>query len=132
MNKVDLPSANPEEVTDDIVDLLGCNPEEVIHASGKTGFGVGDILKAIIERVPAPKGNVDEPLQALIIDSVYNTFRGIERNRLSSKPAISPMQTEPPRKRQLAGQLVQQKLAAAHRTDPIRDSCRGLAKRCLE
>ena len=78
LNKVDLPSANPEEVTDDIVDLLGCNPEEVIHASGKTGFGVGDILKAIIERVPAPKGNVDEPLQALIFDSVYNTFRGIE------------------------------------------------------
>ena len=78
LNKVDLPSANPEEVTDDIVDLLGCDPEEVIHASGKTGFGVGDILKAIIERVPAPKGNVDEPLQALIFDSVYNTFRGIE------------------------------------------------------
>ncbi len=78
LNKVDLPSANPEEVTDDIVDLLGCDPEEVIHASGKTGFGVGDILKAIIERVPAPKGNVDAPLQALIFDSVYNTFRGIE------------------------------------------------------
>jgi len=78
LNKVDLPSANPEEVTDDIVDLLGCDPEEVIHASGKTGFGVENILKAIIERVPAPKGNVDEPLQALIFDSVYNTFRGIE------------------------------------------------------
>ncbi|MGB0981947.1 MAG: translation elongation factor 4 [Winogradskyella sp.] len=78
LNKVDLPSANPEEVTDDIVDLLGCDPEEVIHASGKTGFGVDEILKAIIERVPAPKGNVDEPLQALIFDSVYNTFRGIE------------------------------------------------------
>ncbi|WP_179337461.1 translation elongation factor 4 [Winogradskyella ludwigii] len=78
LNKVDLPSANPEEVTDDIVDLLGCDPEEVIHASGKTGFGVENILKAIIERVPAPKGNVNEPLQALIFDSVYNTFRGIE------------------------------------------------------
>ncbi|MCL4165649.1 UNVERIFIED_CONTAM: hypothetical protein GTU68_064835, partial [Idotea baltica] len=78
LNKVDLPSANPEEVTDDIVDLLGCDPEEVIHASGKTGFGVDNILKAIIERIPAPKGNVDEPLQALIFDSVYNTFRGIE------------------------------------------------------
>jgi len=78
LNKVDLPSANPEEVTDDIVDLLGCDPEEVIHASGKTGFGVENILKAIIERIPAPKGNVDEPLQALIFDSVYNTFRGIE------------------------------------------------------
>jgi len=78
LNKVDLPSANPEEVTDDIVDLLGCDPEEVIHASGKTGFGVDNILKAIIERVPAPKGNVDEPLQALIFDSVYNPFRGVE------------------------------------------------------
>jgi GTP-binding protein LepA len=78
LNKVDLPSANPEEVTDDIVDLLGCDPEEVIHASGKTGFGVGDILKAIIERIPAPKGDVNAPLQALIFDSVYNTFRGIE------------------------------------------------------
>lgn len=78
LNKVDLPSANPEEVTDDIVDLLGCDPEEVIHASGKTGFGVDEILKAIIQRIPAPKGNVDEPLQALIFDSVYNTFRGIE------------------------------------------------------
>ncbi|MBO3115277.1 elongation factor 4 [Winogradskyella sp. DF17] len=78
LNKVDLPSANPEEVTDDIVDLLGCDPEEVIHASGKTGFGVDNILKAIIERVPAPKGNVDESLQALIFDSVYNPFRGVE------------------------------------------------------
>ncbi|TCK67883.1 GTP-binding protein LepA [Winogradskyella wandonensis] len=78
LNKVDLPSANPEEVTDDIVDLLGCDPEEVIHASGKTGFGVDNILKAIIERVPAPKGNEDEPLQALIFDSVYNPFRGVE------------------------------------------------------
>ncbi|MCD2258308.1 translation elongation factor 4 [Psychroserpens luteolus] len=78
LNKVDLPSANPEEVTDDIVDLLGCEPEEVIHASGKTGFGVDNILKAIIERIPAPEGNVDEPLQALIFDSVYNPFRGVE------------------------------------------------------
>ncbi len=78
LNKVDLPSANPEEVTDDIVDLLGCDPEEVIHASGKTGFGVENILKAIIERVPAPKGDPNAPLQALIFDSVYNTFRGIE------------------------------------------------------
>jgi GTP-binding protein LepA len=78
LNKVDLPSANPEEVTDDIVDLLGCEPEEVIHASGKTGFGVGNILKAVIDRIPAPKGDVDAPLQALIFDSVYNTFRGIE------------------------------------------------------
>ncbi|RZN83877.1 MAG: elongation factor 4 [Winogradskyella sp.] len=78
LNKVDLPSANPEEVTDDIVDLLGCDPEEVIHASGKTGFGVDDILQAIIERIPAPEGDLKAPLQALIFDSVYNTFRGIE------------------------------------------------------
>ncbi|MCF6168466.1 translation elongation factor 4 [Lutibacter sp.] len=78
LNKVDLPSANPEEVTDDIVDLLGCKPEEVIHASGKTGFGVENILKAIIEKVPAPKGDVNAPLQALIFDSVYNSYRGIE------------------------------------------------------
>ena len=78
LNKVDLPSANPEEVTDDIVDLLGCDPEEVIHASGKTGFGVDDILAAIIDRVPAPKGNPDAPLKALIFDSVFNSYRGIE------------------------------------------------------
>ncbi|MDO3693686.1 translation elongation factor 4 [Wenyingzhuangia sp. chi5] len=78
LNKVDLPSANPDEVTDDIVDLLGCEPEDVIHASGKTGFGVANILKAIIERVPAPTGNPDAPLKALIFDSVYNSYRGIE------------------------------------------------------
>jgi len=78
LNKVDLPSANPEEVTDDIVDLLGCDPEEVIHASGKTGFGVDKILEAIIDRIPAPEGDVNEPLQALIFDSVYNSYRGVE------------------------------------------------------
>jgi GTP-binding protein LepA len=78
LNKIDLPSANPEEVTDDIVDLLGCNPEDVIHASGKTGFGVENILEAIINKIPAPKGNPDGPLQALIFDSVYNSYRGIE------------------------------------------------------
>jgi len=78
LNKIDLPGANPEEVTDDIVGLLGCTPEEVIHASGKTGFGVENILKAIIERVPAPKGDVNAPLQALIFDSVYNSYRGVE------------------------------------------------------
>ncbi len=78
LNKVDLPSANPEEVTDDIVDLLGCNPEEIIHASGKTGFGVDNILEAVIKRIPAPSGNPDESLQALIFDSVYNPFRGVE------------------------------------------------------
>lgn len=78
LNKVDLPSANPEEVSDDIVDLLGCKLEEIIHASGKTGFGVDKILEAIIERIPPPKGSKEEPLQALIFDSVYNPFRGIE------------------------------------------------------
>ena len=78
LNKVDLPSANPEEVTDDIVDLLGCSPEEVIPASAKTGLGIQDILTAIIDRIPAPKGSPDEPLQALIFDSVYNPFRGVE------------------------------------------------------
>jgi GTP-binding protein LepA len=78
LNKVDLPSANPEEVTDDIVELLGCDAEDVIHASGKTGFGVDKILDAIIDRIPAPKGNPDAPLKALIFDSVYNSYRGIE------------------------------------------------------
>ncbi len=78
LNKIDLPSANPDEVTDDIVDLLGCTPEEVIHASGKTGFGVDTILQAIIEKIPAPKGDVNQPLQALIFDSVFNSYRGVE------------------------------------------------------
>jgi GTP-binding protein LepA len=78
LNKVDLPSANPEEVTDDIVDLLGCKAEDVIHCSAKTGLGVERILEAIVERVPAPKGDENAPLQALIFDSVYNSFRGVE------------------------------------------------------
>ncbi|MEO2100385.1 MAG: translation elongation factor 4, partial [Flavobacteriaceae bacterium] len=78
LNKIDLPSANPEEVTDDIVDLLGCEAEEVIPASAKTGLGIEEILTAIIERVPAPKGSPDDSLQALIFDSVYNPFRGVE------------------------------------------------------
>ena len=78
LNKVDLPSANPEEVTDDIVDLLGCDAGEVIPASAKTGLGIEEILSAIIERIPPPKGKTDAPLQALIFDSVYNPFRGVE------------------------------------------------------
>ena len=78
LNKVDLPSANPDEVTDDIVDLLGCDAEEIIKASAKTGLGIEDILLAIIERIPAPRGKIDAPLQALIFDSVYNPFRGVE------------------------------------------------------
>jgi GTP-binding protein LepA len=78
LNKVDLPSANPAEVTDDIVDLLGCKAEDVIPASAKTGLGVDNILKAIIEVIPPPKGEPNKPLQALIFDSVFNPFRGIE------------------------------------------------------
>lgn len=78
LNKVDLPSANPEEVTDDIVNLIDCKPEDVIHASAKTGLGIQNILDAIIEKIPAPQGNPDAPLQALVFDSVYNQFRGIE------------------------------------------------------
>lgn len=78
LNKVDLPSASPEEVTDDIVDLLGCKAEDVIPASAKTGIGIEEILSAIIERIPPPKGNPDESLQALVFDSVYNPFRGVE------------------------------------------------------
>ena len=78
LNKVDLPSANPDEVTDDIVDLLGCAHEEIIRASAKTGLGIENILQAIVDRVPSPKGDVDAPLQALIFDSIYNPFRGVE------------------------------------------------------
>jgi len=77
LNKIDLPNAMPEEVEDQIIELLGCKPEEIIRASGKTGEGVFDILAAIIEKIPAPKGNPDAPLQALIFDSVFNSFRGI-------------------------------------------------------
>ena len=77
INKVDLDSANPEEVEDQIVELLGCDREEIIRASGKTGIGIPEILQAIIERVPAPVGDPDAPLQALIFDSVFNPFRGI-------------------------------------------------------
>ena len=78
LNKVDLPSASPEEVTDDIVDLLGCKPEEIIRASAKTGLGIEAILQAIVDHIPPPKGDVNAPLQALIFDSVYNPFRGVE------------------------------------------------------
>ncbi|MFM7022494.1 MAG: translation elongation factor 4 [Flavobacteriales bacterium] len=78
LNKIDLPSAMPEEVKDQIVDLLGCKREDILSASGKTGMGVMDILAAIITRIPAPKGDPAAPLQALIFDSLYNPFRGIE------------------------------------------------------
>ena len=78
LNKVDLPSANPEEVSDDIVDLLGCKKEEIIHASAKTGQGIEEILDAIISVFPPPSSDIDAPLRALIFDSVYNPFRGVE------------------------------------------------------
>ena len=77
LNKVDLDSANPDEVEDQVVDFLGCKPEEVLRASGKTGFGVKEVLDAIVERIPAPQGDPKAPLQALIFDSVFNPFRGI-------------------------------------------------------
>jgi GTP-binding protein LepA len=77
LNKIDLPHSMPEEVSDQIVDLIGCNYEDILRASGKTGEGVHDILHAIVERVPAPKGSEEAPLKALIFDSVYNSFRGI-------------------------------------------------------
>ncbi|HOY94647.1 MAG TPA: translation elongation factor 4 [Catalimonadaceae bacterium] len=78
LNKIDLPGAMPDEVTDEMVDLLGCKREDIIHASGKAGIGIENILNAVVERVPAPKGDINSPLQALIFDSVYNSFRGIE------------------------------------------------------
>lgn len=78
MNKIDLPHAMPEEVTDEIVDLIGCKPEDVIRASAKEGIGIEDILKAVVHRIKPPKGDPNAPLQAMIFDSVFNSFRGIE------------------------------------------------------
>ena len=78
LNKIDLPHSMPEEVSDQIIDLIGCDKEDIIHASGKAGIGIEDILNAICERVPAPKGDPEAPLQALIFDSVFNSYRGIE------------------------------------------------------
>ena len=77
INKIDMPAAMPDEVEDEIIELLGCKREEIIRASGRTGEGVEDILKAVVERIPAPHGNPKQPLQALIFDSVFNSFRGI-------------------------------------------------------
>ncbi len=77
LNKMDMPAAMPAEVKDQIIDLLGCDESDIIEASGKTGQGVEQILEAIIEKIPAPKGDPDAPLQALIFDSVFNSFRGI-------------------------------------------------------
>ncbi|MCG8320176.1 MAG: translation elongation factor 4 [Cytophagales bacterium] len=78
LNKIDLPGAMPEDVSDQIVDLIGCSREEIIHASGKEGIGIGEILAAIIQRIPAPQGDPAAPLQAMIFDSVFNAYRGIE------------------------------------------------------
>ena len=77
INKIDMPNAMPEEVEDEIVDLIGCDPEDIIRASGKTGEGVSDILTAVVERIPAPVGDKTKPLQMLIFDSIFNSFRGI-------------------------------------------------------
>ena len=77
LNKMDLPGAMPEEVTDQIIDLIGCSKEDIIPASGKTGLGVDNILQAIINKIPSPKGSENEPLEAMIFDSVFNSFRGI-------------------------------------------------------
>ncbi len=77
LNKMDLPGAMPEEVSDQIIDLIGCDPEDIIPASGKTGLGVDKILEAVVKRIPAPKGDESAPLQAMIFDSVFNPFRGI-------------------------------------------------------
>ena len=77
INKIDMPSAMPDEVEDEIVELLGCDRKEIIRASGKTGEGIEDVLNAVVDRVPHPTGDVEAPLQALIFDSVFNSFRGI-------------------------------------------------------
>ncbi|MBQ2169691.1 MAG: GTP-binding protein, partial [Prevotella sp.] len=77
INKIDMPSAMPDEVEDEIVELLGCDRSEIIRASGKTGEGVDDILNAVVERIPHPVGDEKAPLQALIFDSVFNSYRGI-------------------------------------------------------
>ena len=78
MNKIDLPSANPEEVADQIIDLIGCKREDILSVSAKSGMGVPELLEAIVDRIPAPDGDADAPLQAVIFDSVFNPFRGIE------------------------------------------------------
>lgn len=78
LNKIDLPGAMPDEVSDQIVDMIGCDTEDIIHASGKEGIGIDDILEAIVEKVPAPSGDPAAPLRAMIFDSVFNSFRGIE------------------------------------------------------
>ncbi len=77
INKIDMDGAMIEEVQDRIIDLIGCKKEEILLASGRAGIGIDEILAAIVERIPAPKGDPEAPLQALIFDSVFNSFRGI-------------------------------------------------------
>ncbi|MFQ3337026.1 MAG: GTP-binding protein LepA, partial [Flavobacteriales bacterium] len=77
LNKMDLPGAMPEEVSDQIIELIGCTQEDIIPASGKTGLGVEEILRAVVSRVSAPKGDLEAPFQAMVFDSVYNSYRGI-------------------------------------------------------
>jgi GTP-binding protein LepA len=99
LNKIDLPSANPEEVSDQIIDLIGCTAEDIILASAKTGQGVAEILEAVVRRIPCPEGDPDAPLQALIFDSVYNPYRGIEaffkvvNGKIRSKEIVKFMNT---------------------------------------
>ncbi|HBF21042.1 MAG TPA: elongation factor 4 [Cryomorphaceae bacterium] len=99
LNKIDLPSANPEEVKDQIIDLIGCDESDIIPASAKTGMGISEILEAVVQRIPAPVGDPDAPLQALIFDSVYNPYRGIEaffkvvNGRIRSGEAVKFMAT---------------------------------------
>jgi len=78
LNKIDLPGAMPDEVSDQIIDLIGCEKDDILHASAKEGIGIDEILETIVEKVPAPSGNPEEPLQAMIFDSVFNPYRGIE------------------------------------------------------
>src|SRR5690606_21693580 len=78
LNKIDLPGADPEAVADEVIDLIGCKREDIILASGKAGLGIDDILRAVVTKIPAPKGDPEAPLQAMIFDSVYNSFRGVE------------------------------------------------------
>ena len=100
LNKIDLPSADPEVVKDQIVDLIGCDEEDIIPASAKTGVGIENILNAIVDKIPPPEGNIQLPLQAMIFDSVYNTFRGVEvyfkiiNGRISKGEKVKFMATE--------------------------------------
>ena len=100
LNKIDLPSADPEVVKDQIVDLIGCDAEDIIPASAKTGVGIENILNAIVDKIPPPEGNIQLPLQAMIFDSVYNTFRGVEvyfkiiNGRISKGEKVKFMATE--------------------------------------